>query len=759
MGIGTNSAVFSALDAVILRPLPYPESDRLVTIQQRAAKGTSLPIAPVRLEEWDRLNDTFEGITGSYADDSSETTGELPEKIRFAHVAQKFLQVLGITPALGRGFSPEEETSGGPTALLLSDRYWRKRFGADPSAIGKRLRVGPTGYTIVGVMPASFRFRDPNVDIWSPVQKGAPYAQGRRNTWYIGTGRLKQGITMEQARANLIAVQAELGRQFPDTDATIGVDMEYLKESAIGEVRESLWVLYGSVTLLLLIACANIAALLLARATQREQEISVCFSLGATRASVAAQLLTEAFLLSITGAAAGLLVAAGSSRVFQALAKDLPRIDEISLNSGTVLYTLVCSVAVTIFCGLIPAIRSTRRDIRESLASGARTQVSRRNPMQWGLVGLQVALSVMLLAGSGLMIRSFQQLARVSPGFDPSHILTFRLSMSWAETDYSAKGIERGTRMLDGLRAIPGVEEAALGQLPGMLGEHAELRVQEGRIGVTEKMATSTRYVSPSYFATVRIPQVAGEICRKDGPLDTVINQAFAETYFKGENPMGVHLIGSNSRAFEIRGITGNAREDGLTRAPGPTVYVCSTAVNPQTYFMVRTRSEPMAMAETIRRKFAEIEPGKSVYEAAPLEDFLSNNSAEERMITVLLSFFALTAIALAAVGLYGTLSYFVGVRRKEVALRIALGAGRGQIVGKFLRQGLVVAAGGCVAGLALAGAATRLLAGMLFGVSASDPLTLAGVVALVLGVTSAAALLPSVRASRVEPMQVLRNE
>jgi putative ABC transport system permease protein len=759
LGIGANSAVFSALDAVILRPLPYPESERLVTLLETVPKGAPLPIAPVRLEDWNRLNDTFQAITGSYDDDTSETSGELPESLRHSHVAPRFLQTLGVSPALGRGFSPEEEVFGGPSVALLSDSYWRRRFGADPAAIGKQLRFGPTARTIIGVMPASFRFRGSDVDIWSPVPNGAPWAQGRGFTWHVGTGRLKRGVTLEQARANLSTIQAELGRQYPDTDARLGVSIEFLKESAIAGARDSLWLLYGSVTLLLLIACANIAALLLARATQRQAEISVRFSLGATRASVAAQLLTEAFVLSITGAAAGLFVAAASSRVFQTLAKALPRVDEISLNTGTVLYTLACSLAVTILCGLIPAIRSTRRDLRDSIAAGSRTQVSMRNPMQWVLVGLQVALSVMLLAGSGLMIRSFQQLARVSPGFDPSRILTFRLSMSWAETDFSPVGRQRVDRMIEGLRAIPGVEGAALGQLPGIPGDPAEVRVQEGRVGVADKLIASMRFISPGYFATMGIPLVAGEVCQADGPSNTVINQAFAETYFQGANPVGFHLMGSNGRPFEIRGITGDAREDGLTRAPGPTMYVCSATASPNTSFMVRTRAEPMALAETIRRKFAEIEPAKSVYNVAPLEEYLSNTSAEGRMITVLLSFFAFTAIALAGVGLYGTLSYFVNLRRKEVGLRLALGAARGQIVGNFLRQGLLVSVLGCLAGLALAAATTRLLAGMLFGVSPSDALTLASVVLLVLAVTSTAALLPSIRAARVEPMQVLRNE
>src|SRR5437879_1914325 len=376
LGIGANSAVFSAIDAILLRPLPFPNGDQLMELRQYNPK-TSSPrtrLAPVRLEDWNRMNSTFQAITGYYTEDNSETSGPLPEKVTQAFVTPRFLQVWGISPALGRDFNAEEEHFGGPQAILVSDRFWRRRLGADPNALGKKVRILSMSFSIVGVMPASFLFPDRDVDLWTPVPLDAPYSQSRESTWYIAIGRLKPGVTLEQARANLATVQAQLGEAFPKTDADLNVQIEPLKEMTIGGVRRSLWILYGSVSLLLLIACTNIVALLLARAAQRQHEISVRFSLGGSRTAIVTQLLTEVFVLAVAGAGLGLLVANAASRVFRALARDLPRVEEIRLDWRIVLYSLVCSVLATLVCGLVPAIRGTRRNVASSLTQPTTTQ-------------------------------------------------------------------------------------------------------------------------------------------------------------------------------------------------------------------------------------------------------------------------------------------------------------------------------------------------------------------------------------------------
>lgn len=765
LAIGANSAVFSAIYAVLLRPLPFPNGDELLRLTQSRAKSQEPAVAPVRLEEWNRLNHTLQAVTGYYSEDVSELSGELPEKLKLAWVARRFLRVLDVAPALGRDFSPPEEHFGGPNAVLISHRLWRRRFAGDPAAVGKALRIGRTSYPIVGVMPAGFLFPNPDVDLWSPSPPDAPFAQRRESTWFTAIARLKPGISAPQARADLAAVQADLGRQFPKTDAEIRPVVELLKDVTVGGTSRSLWILFGSVSVLLLIACTNIAALLLSRTAGRQHEISVRFSLGASRTAVAAQLLTEVLILALAGAAIGLVFAAGASNVFRTLARDFPRIDEIALNSRVVLYSLACAVATTLLCGIFPAWRGTRRDLAPTLAQAGRSQVSRRNPAQFVLVGVQVALAVTLLAGAGLLIRSFQELGRVSPGFDPERVLTFHISTSWGETADQKGSKQRVAGILDALRSVPGIEAAATSiELPGVPNQYQiELKTLEARAETEPKLLAQGRWVTPEYFATLHIPVVAGDLCREEaGALTSMVNRRFADLYFGGSTAIGRHIIDAadpRRAPSEIRGIVGDAREMGIDRDPPPTVYQCANAVQPGTFFLVRTRADPKSMVEVIRRKIHELEPRRSVYDLTPLGEHISDAYAQNRLRTILLAFFALTAVSLACIGLYGTLSYLVNVRRREVALRLALGALRTQVVGQFLGLGLRVAATGCIAGLLLAAALGRLLAGMLYGVSATDVATLAGVVAIVLAVSVIAALIPAMRAARIEPMQALREE
>jgi predicted permease len=767
LGIGANSAVFSAIDAVLLRPLPFPNAGQLVKLGQVQPKLPQPFVAPVRLEDWNRLNTTFQAISGYYVQDDSELSGEMPEKMKRAFVAPRFLQVWGIAPALGRDFTREEEHFGGPNAVLISDRLWRRRFNSDPNVTARSLRLG-RNYTvpIVGVLPASFLFPDRDVDLWSPSPNDAPFAvQNRDLTWYSGIGRMKPGVTIEQARADLSAVQANLGRQFPKTDAEMKAKIDPMKEATVGGVRRSLWIVFGSVSLLLLIACTNIAALLLSRAAGRQHEISVRFSLGASRLSVAAQLLMEVFVLAIAGAGVGLLLAGAASRIFRVLAKDLPRVDEIALDWRIVFYTLGSAVAVTLLCGALPAMRATRRSLSIALASAGRSQVGGRHPVQFVLVGVQVALAVTLLAGAGLLLRSFRELGRVSPGFEPEHVLTFHISTSWAETNDSKAGTQRTRRILDSLPEILGVESAATSiSLPGVPGQYpVEVKPAEGRAETETKMLAEERFVSPSYFATLQIPLMAGEMCRRNpGRPVMLINRVFAGRYFSGGSAIGRTLVEPANpyiKASTIIGIVGDARETGLDREPVPTIYWCSEMSQPGTYFLVRAHGAPKALAETVRRKIRELEPLRSVYDITPLSDHISDSYAENRLRTILLTFFAATAVGLACVGLYGTLSYLVNIRRREVGLRLALGALRSRIVRQFLAQGLRVSLIGCAVGLVLAAITVRLLAGMLYGVTPSDPVTLIAVVVTVIAVSAIASLLPAVRAARLEPMRVLRDE
>lgn len=765
LGIGANSAVFSAIDAVVLRPLPFPAGDQLVALAQQDIRNREANhlVAPVRLEDWNRLSSAFQGITGYYTDDLSESSGPMPEKLSLALVAPRFLQVLGIAPMLGRDFTRQEEHFGGPQAVLISHAFWQHRFNGDPAVLGKRLHGGSFSYAIVGVMPASFAFPSREVDVWAPSPPDAPYAQSRSSTWFSVIGRLRPGLTVAQGEADLATVQSQLGKQFPKPDADLKVNATPLKETVVGGVRPSLWLLYGSVSLLLLIACSNIAALLLARTTDREHELALRFALGASRRAVIGQLLAETFGLALLGSALGLLIAAGAAHGFHLLSATLPRAEEITLNWRVALYSLVSAVATTLLCGLLPALRGTRRELAGSLAQGGRTHASGRNPLQWLLVGVQVMLAVTLLTGAGLLLRSLQELNRVSPGFDASHVLTLEVSGSWGETANMGKLAQRIDRTLDGLRALPGVEAAAIAaELPGVPALYTSEYKIDGKVNTARRVMADARIVSAGYFATMHIALLQGEGYRQGATTnDVLVNRSFANTYF-GDSPVLGHVLAQQASAFpmqgQIRGVVGDAREQGLNVPPMPTVYSCFSAPNASPHYLVRTKGDPMAMAEAVRRRVHALEPSRSVFAMMPLQEHLDGAFAEGRLRTLLLAGFAGTAVLLACLGLYGTLSYLARMRQREVGLRLALGALRSRIVAGFVWQGLRVTALGCIAGLLLSAAAGHWMASLLFGISALDAETYGGVVVAILGVATVASLAPSVRAARVEPVAVLRE-
>lgn len=767
LGIGANSAVFSAIDAIVLRPLAFPHGDELVRIYQHDTQNRDANtfVAPLRLEDWNRMASSFAGISGYYKDDLSELSGPLPEMVTEALVAPRFLDVLGVAPTLGRNFVSAEEHFGGPGAVLISYAFWQRRFHGAPDALNRKLRIGSYYYSIVGIMPESFQFPDRNVDLWAPSPPDGPYAQRRDDTWFTVIGRMKPGVALNQAAADLATVQSQLGKQFPKPDAELTVSAEPLKNTIVGSVGRSLWLLYGSVSLLLLIACSNIAALLLARTAEREHEISIRFSLGASRAAIVTQLLAEVMGVALLGALAGLAVAAGAARSFHLLAATLPRAAEVRLNWSVVAYTLACALATALLCGLYPALRGTRRGLANGLAAGGRTQVSTRNPMQWTLVGIQVTLAVTLLVGAGLLLRSLDELGHVSPGFDPSHVLTLQVSGSWGETVNMAAVSQRVDRTLDGLRTLPGVEDAATaGILPGVPSLYQMEFNLDGKIDPGRKILADSRTVSSGYFGTMKIPLLSGTACKNASTTsDLVVNRSFANLYLGGTAGLGHVLQSAGTSNFPIsgmvRGIVGDAREEGLNELPVPTVYFCFSAPNPFPNYLIRTRGEPMAMADAVRRRIHDLEPTRSVYAIMPLEQHLSDAFIENRLRTGLLSLFALVAVALACIGLYGTLSYLGRLRQREVGVRLALGAMRGHIVARFLLQGLRVVGLGCAAGLALAFGMSRFLRGMLYGVSALDPATYAAVVVLIIMVAALASLAPALRAAWVEPVKVLREE
>jgi predicted permease len=765
LGIGANTAVFSAIDAVLLRPLPFPGADQLVDVRQKQERTTDTVIAPVRLEDWNSLNSSFEAIAGYYAEDISETSGDIPERVRLARVTMRFFDVWGMAPALGRAFTQADHQEAA-RVVIISNRYWHSRFAGDPKILGKSIRIGATSFSVVGVQSTMFRFPDRDVDLWVPDA----LTQGRRSLRYIGVGRLKPNVTIDQARIDMQQVQSRLAEQYADTDREIGVELSPLKDSIVGGTGRSLWLLYGAVSVLLVVACVNIAALLLARATQRQQEASVRMSLGASRGAVAAQALTETAILAAAGAILGVLAAAATSFAFRTLSPGMPRSDEIGFDYRILLYTLAALAAVTIGCGAVPAIRSTRASLAGALAGTGRALVGGRHTVQWALVGVQVALSVTLLAGAGLLVRSFHELSSVNPGFPLRRILSFRVSASWAELGNVAGMRQHVDGIIEALRAMPGVDAAAVSVVaPGVpVSYQQEFRLVEGFPNTDGRIVSGSNVVSPSYFETMQMPLVAGEFCTRHAALsrsmpEVMVNRSFADRYIPGSSAVGLHLADMNSRPNvppnRVVGIVADARERGIDRSPEPTVYFCDYPAQPFRVYLVRTANDPARMAQAVRLKIKELEPLRSVYDMAPLDEWVGDAFAEYRLRAVVLASFALTALSLACVGLYGTLTYVISLRKREVGLRLALGAMRRDIIRQYVLKGMRVAVLACGAGLVTSAAAGHIMTSMLYGISPYDPTTLLLVVFIVLFVSVIASLLPATRVSLLDPMKVLRGD
>lgn len=768
LGIGAASAVFTIIDSVLLEPLPFPAADRLVTVDQTREGAPVANVAPVRLEEWNERNSTFVALTGYYTEDFSDTAAEVPERVRVASVAPRFLDVFGIAPLLGRGFVPDDYAPGAAPVVVIGERFWRRRFDADPDVIGRVIGSEEGTAEIVGVLPASFAFPDPTVQAWS-ANVYYDFVLSRGNAWYTAYGRLRDGVTLEQGLADLVRIQRQLGEQYPDTDRDIGVAIASLHEATVGNVRASLWVLFGAVAVLLAIACTNIAALLLARAADRQRDVAVRVAFGGSRTAIGVQILTEAAVLAAAGGALGLWLAYVIADVVRALAPDFPRIDEIAPDAATVLVVGALVVVVTVLCGLAPVVLSARGVAAQRLVESGRGQVAGRQSLQWGFVGAQVVLSVALLAGAGLLVRSFQELSRVDAGFDAQHVLTFRITGSFSEPyEHVRLGVER---MLDELAALPGVVAAATSSpVPGVENDgsgfqfgNIDWSLAGAELDPGRLMTAEQRVVSPEYFATMRIPVLAGGECRQafgEEIGSAAVNRAFVTRYLDGRSPIGLELRAGNN-AVRVASVVGDARDFGLAHAPVPTVYRCLTvSAYPPLVFLVRSSNdEPLALAGTIRDRFEEIEPSRSIYDVQPLTRRMGDEYAADRLRTVLIGLFAGAALALVCLGIYGTLSYVVSLRRREIGLRLALGALGHTIVGQFLCKTLKTVVVACLLGVMLALVVTRGLENMLFGVSTSDPVTHVAVVVMVLSVASIAAIVPARRAARVDPMTALREE
>lgn len=773
LGIGATTTLFSAVDTILLRPLPYPNADRLVTLLESSPsknKKESL-IAPGRLEDWQRLNQTFEAIAGSYAENVTDTSGAEPERLAGRRVSPRFFSVFGAAPLIGRTFTKEEEVDGGPASAVISYGLWTRRYGQDHAVLGQRLVLAGRSYTIVGVMPKVFAA--PSVDLWIPAQIAPFLMRLREARFFSGIGRMKPGVTIQQAQADLARVQQQLGEQYPQSDKNWSAVALDLKEQRVGDYRRTLLLVFGAVALLLLIAVANISGLTLAQLHQREREMAIRSSVGASRGQVIGTVMREVLLVAAAGAVCGAAVSALLISLMSKIFADLPRMTELAFDWRAVSFAAVCSLAATVVFGAIPAIQSTRGDLAPLLAESSRSVSGGRRRLQRGLVVAQLAFTVLLLASAGLLLRSYYNLSHVDSGFDAGDAITFHVGAAWDENRPRIGRMQ--VNILSELERFPGVESAGMTNFLPATGATLNYQIVIEGLAQTEDNGTYTvgeRTVTAGYLQALKIPLVAGSRCPPVEPVDSsrsapgraMVNRRFIELYGKGQNVIGRHLRFAKNPATtppdEIVGVVGDVREDGLAAPAAPYVYSCQAAGGwPDPEYVVRTKGDSRALMQQVRQLVHRIEPNRAVFGMKPLDSVVDEALEQPRLNTRFVAGFATAAMLLASVGLYSLISLIVTARTREIGVRIALGANRVQIMRLIFAGAARLLAAGIGAGLALTFGAERLIKSVLFGVSPLDSLTIAAAISVLALVSLLAAFLPARRAASIDPLEAMRIE
>jgi putative ABC transport system permease protein len=774
LGIGANTAIFSVVNAVLLRPLPFAEPERLVWLWDTQPQ---LPTAPTSLPDfldWKSQNRSFEHLaafqSGSMFLDTGDGTRETPVGL----VTPEMFALFRVSPILGRTFTDEETLPGRFRVAVLGHALWRSRFGSDPNVLGRTIELNGAPYTIIGVMPEGFSFPD-RAELWRPLP-----IDPNKLDWgphYLRVvGRLKPGVTLAQAQAEMSPIAARLSEQHADKNAGHGVKLELLRNVVVGDIGPALFVLLGAVGFVLLIACANVANLLLARVGARQKEIAVRTALGASRLRIVRQLFTESLMLSAGGGAAGLLIAVWGVKWLVSLGPNtIPRVHEIAVDPRVIFFTLLISVATSLLFGLAPALQASRPDLTGALKEGGRGSAGlRRNRLRSVLVISEVALSLVLLIGAGLMIRSLAKLNRVDPGFDPARVFTMGVTLLPNKYPDDERVASFYSQLLERAAATPGVESAgAISDLPLLGSNTSDYFTIEGQPPVAKKEEPITEYhvVTPRYFESMGIPLLAGrdfaETDTKQAPNVVVINEAFARRHFAGESPLGhrIRLQGQERDPLLIVGVVGDVRQLGLDKQPVPEAFVpflqdpLSKTYQRSMTIVARTKSDPGAVAGSLRAMLTSLDKSLPVYDLKPMTEYLRDSLARRRFNLILLTAFGGVALALAAVGIYGVISYGVTQRTHEIGIRMALGAEKGDVLWLVVRQGMILALGGVAIGLLASLALTRLMETLLYGVSVTDPLTFTVIALLLTSVALLACFVPARRAAKVDPLVALRYE
>ncbi|MFL5617217.1 MAG: ABC transporter permease [Gemmatimonadaceae bacterium] len=773
LGIGANSAIFSIVYGVLLRPLPYAQPDRLVVLYGRypnfGRTGTSLP----DFRDWRDRSHSFEQLAARHSGAFVLTGEGEPERVLADRVTSNFFTTLGVKPLLGRAFLPEEDRmSGDRQVVVLSHGYWQRRFGGEARVVGRQIQLNGRPWTVVGVAPPEFRFGQA-VDMWTPTVVDT--VMNRRAEYLDVIGRLKPGVTVEQASADMAAVIRQLAQLYPQTNATITSEVIGLEEDLVKDVRLALYAFVGAVLLVLLIACANVANLLLARAAVREHEVAVRVALGAGRGRLVRQLLTESMVLALLGGVAGIALATWAvAAVGASGAEFLPRQHEIGMNSTVVVFSLLLSAATGLVFGLAPALRLSRGPLNATLRDGARGATGGSLARLRGTLVLgEVALALVLLVGAGLLIRSFEKLTRVDLGFEPSTVLTCNLTFPSAKFPDRTLLPPVYRSLLDRMRSLPGVRTAAISASLPMEGASYVSYTIEG-IGPRDTRPDSPPEdvqpfaVSPDYFAALGVPLRRGRLISANddakAPRIALVNDEMARFAFAGADPVGHRITFGNPSDtagwMTIVGVVGNVAQEGVTAKPYQQIYrPIEQAPSRSVYMSLRTDRDPVSLAASARAAVRDIDRDLVVNEVQPLEARVAQSVARPRLSVWLLTSFSALALLLAAIGIYGVMAYTVAQRTREIGVRMALGADPGNVKRLVVRQGMRPALLGVAVGLLVSLAASRFIASLLYGVSALDPLTFVLVPLFLSGVALAATYLPARRASLVSPTAALQSE
>jgi putative ABC transport system permease protein len=771
LGIGATTGIFSVVNAILLRPLPFDNPDQLVVVWGTQPKLNKAPVSPANFLDLKRRNNVFDRVGAFQATSFNLTGASDPLRLRGAAVTADVLPLLGVKTAAGRGFLPEEGRPDNNQVTMLSYDLWQRSFGSDPHIVGQRLTLNSKSYTVIGVLPAKFQFLS-WAELWVPLSFTAEQENIRDTHSLNLIARLKPAVSLGQAQTEMNSITTQLQQEYPESNTGIGLRLVPLREQIVGDIRPVLLVLLGVVGFVLLIACANVANLLLSKAALRQKEIGIRIALGAGRWRVIRQLLTESALFSIMGGLLGLLIAFGSVKLLIAFGPtNIPRLTEIGIDTRVLVFTLLLSLFTSIIFGLVPALQASRPGLTESLKEGGRSSASgvysKRHRML--LVISEVAVALLLSIGAGLMVRSYLSVQSISPGFDPEHVLSMRITLPVSKYSAEHQRVSFFQEFLEQVKTLPGVQSAgAVNDLP-LTGPGSSTSFSiKGRPREGQNPLTEYRIITPDYFRAMNIPLLSGrtfnETDDEKHPRVIIINETMSRRFFPNENPIGNQLaLSGPPDEREIIGVVQDIKE-GLDAEVKPESYIPYSQGGPSYLrynslaVVIRAAVAPEPLAAAVRNKVRTLDKDQPIYNIKPMETVLSDSVAQRLFNMSLISIFSVVALILAAIGIYGVIAYSVAQRTHEIGIRLALGAKRRDVLWLVVRQGMIQALIGVAIGLGAAFTLTRVMSSLLHGVSPLDPATFAGFSILLLLVALMASYLPARKAARINPIGALRD-